>query len=141
MAFYAQRSSTIEASDITANLVIVFDVVKTNAGNGYHPSTGVFIVPESGMYVFSWSFMTGNNLHDSTQLMVNSNEEGIIHIHPGTGGWITGTGVAVLHVNKGDDVYVRISSLSHYGDVISQANGRSLGVESHSGGRCLTWLY
>ena len=69
--------------------------------------------------------MTGNNLHDSTQLMVNSNEEGIIHIHPGTGGWITGTGVAVLHVNKGDDVYVRISSLSHFGDVISQSNGRS----------------
>ena len=55
MAFYAQRSSDIPANLVTANLVIVFDNVKTNAGNGYHPSTGVFIVPESGMYVFSWT--------------------------------------------------------------------------------------
>ncbi|XP_078336953.1 uncharacterized protein LOC144626557 [Crassostrea virginica] len=125
VAFYAQRSSSIEASEVTANLVIVFDVVKTNAGNGYHPSTGIFIVPESGMYVFSWSFQNGNNVHDSTQLMVNNNEEGLIHLHTSAGNWITGTGVAVLHVNKGDDVYVRITSLSHTGGIISNSFGRS----------------
>ena len=125
MAFYAQRSSTIEASDITANLVIVFDVVKTNAGNGYHPSTGIFIVPESGMYAFSWTFFNGNNEHDSTQLMVNNNEEGLIHLHPAAGSWISGTGVAVLHVNKGDDVYVRIASSSHTGAIISNIHAKS----------------
>ena len=125
MAFYAQKSSDIPATEVTANLVIVFDNVKTNAGNGYHPSTGVFMVPESGMYVFSWTFCTGNDQLVSTQLVVNNNEEGIIHLHPAAGSWITGTGVVVLHVNKGDDVYVRIASSSHTGPIVSNIHVKS----------------
>ena len=125
MAFYVQRSANIPTTEVTANLVIIFDIVKTNAGNGYHSSTGVFIVPESGMYVFSWTFFIGNGGHDSTQLMVNNNEEGRIHLHPADGNWINATGLAVLHVNKGDDVYVKISSLSHSGTIISNSYGKS----------------
>ena len=44
VAFFAQMSSKIPASEATGNHVMVFDVVKTNAGNGYHPSTGVFFL-------------------------------------------------------------------------------------------------
>ncbi|XP_022336033.2 heavy metal-binding protein HIP-like [Crassostrea virginica] len=106
-------SSNIPLAEATSNHVMVFDLVKTNAGNGYHPSTGVFIVPKSGIYVFSWSFRNSDRHYHSTELMVNNSVESIIHLHSAAGIWISGTGVAVLHVNKGDDVYVRISALGH----------------------------
>ena len=125
VAFFAQMSSNIPEAEATGNRVIVFDVVKTNAGNGYHPSTGVFIVPESGYYVFSWTFRNGENQYHSTELVVNNSVENIIRHHSGPGSWLSGTGVAVLHVNRGDDVYVRISALSHYGDIHSDNYGRS----------------
>ena len=125
VAFFAQLSSNIPLAEATGNHVMVFDLVKTNAGNGYHPSTGVFIVPESGYYVFSWSFRNSDRHYHSTELMVNKTVESVIHLHTGAGSWLSGTGVAVLHVNKGDDVYVRISALSHYGDIHSDNYGRS----------------
>lgn len=124
VAFYAQKSSNIPASEATANRVLVFDIVKTNLGNGYHPSTGVFMVPESGIYVFSWSFRNGLDDYHSTELMVNTGQEGIILIDSADGSYITGTGIAVIHVNKGDDVYVRIGSVGNRGPIYSDARGR-----------------
>ena len=126
VAFYAQKSSNTPKSEAAADRVIVYDNVKTNAGNGYHPSTGVFIVPESGMYVFTWSFRNGYDEYQSTQLMVNNNEEGMLHINQATAGSTSATGIAVLQVDKGDDVYVKIFSLtSHTGTVISDQWGKS----------------
>ena len=125
VAFFAQMSSKIPASEATGDHIIVFDVVKTNAGNGYHPSTGVFMVPESGIYVFSWSFSYSDRHYHSIQLMVNNNMESVFHLHTDDGDWLSGTGVAVLHVNKGDDVFVRISALRHYGDIHSDNFERS----------------
>ena len=124
MAFYAQRSTNIPASEVTSNHVLVYDIVTTNVGNGYHAPTGVFIVPESGIYVFSWSFRNADHSQHSTQLMVNNNDVGLTHARISEGS-ITTSGLAVLHVNKGDDVYVRISALSHYGDIHSDNYGRS----------------
>ena len=123
VAFYAYRSSSIPESEATPNHILNFDIVKTNAGNGYHPSTGVFIVPESGIYVFSWSFRNGFNHAHSTQLMVNNEEVGLIHLRLDVQGSITGTGIAVIHVNKGDDVFVRIATGS--GIIFSDVSGKS----------------
>nr|XP_022336033.1 complement C1q-like protein 3 [Crassostrea virginica] len=117
-------SSNIPLGEATGNLVIVFDVVKTNAGND-HPSTGVFIVPESGIYVFSWTLRNGENNFHSTELVVSNSVESIIQLHSAAGIWISGTGVAVLHVNKGDGVCVRISAVGHYGDIHSDNFGKS----------------
>lgn len=79
------------------------------------------MVPESGIYVFSWSFRNGLDDYHSTELMVNTGQEGIILIDSGDG---TGTGIAVIHVNKGDDVYVRIGSVGNSGTIYSDARGR-----------------
>ena len=105
---------------------MVYDIVTTNAGNGYHAPTDVFIVPESGIYVFS-SFTNADHSQHSTQFIVNNNDVGLIHACNNNGS-IT-TGLAALHVNKGDDVYVKISSVSHTGtfSVIRLENDRSRG--------------
>lgn len=55
VAFYAYASGTF--SRPSDHFILHFDTVITNAGNGYHPHSGVFIAPRSGYYVFTWSFV------------------------------------------------------------------------------------
>ena len=61
------------------------------------------------IYVFSWSFRNGVNHAHFTQLMVYNEEVGPIHLRLDVQGSITGNGIAVIHVIKGDDVFVRIA--------------------------------
>lgn len=105
IAFYAYMTG--RTPSITIQHPLVFDVVKTNDGNGYHATTGTFIAPETGLYVFTWTIRENGDCYHSTQLMVNSGEEGEIFLRSVSGGDFIGTGVGVTHVNTGDDVYVR----------------------------------
>eukprot|EP00105_Crassostrea_gigas_P041565 XP_019925713.1 PREDICTED: complement C1q tumor necrosis factor-related protein 3-like [Crassostrea gigas] len=77
VAFYAYMSTRLPTP--STEHVLVFDVAKTNIGNAYHPSTGVFMVPESGVYVFTWTFWIGDDRDHSIQLMVNREDVGSIY--------------------------------------------------------------
>ncbi|XP_062571701.1 caprin-2-like [Saccostrea cucullata] len=123
IAFYAYMSK--HTPTITIQYPLTFDVVKTNFGNGYHSTTGVFMVPESGVYVFTWTIRIGSNNYHATQLMVNTDELGIIYSYVGSGPDLGGTGIVVAHVDKGDDVYVRTHALWNSGVIYSDASGRS----------------
>lgn len=109
--------------------VLVYDVVKTNIGNGYRSHTGVFLVPKSGVYVFTWTFRTGNNYDHSIQLMKNKEDVGSVYFHSGHGrAEAGGTGIVVTHANAGDDVFTRTNptlyiETGHY--IQSNAHGRS----------------
>uniref|UniRef100_A0A8W8J8K4 C1q domain-containing protein n=1 Tax=Magallana gigas TaxID=29159 RepID=A0A8W8J8K4_MAGGI len=109
VAFYAYMSATIPS--IT--------------GYGYHPSTGVFIAPETGVYVITWAMREASNCRHSTQLVVNKGEIGIIHLHSVSGGDFVGTGVVVTHVNAGDDVHVRTHASWNECYILSDIAGRS----------------
>ncbi|XP_062613741.1 complement C1q-like protein 2 [Saccostrea cucullata] len=102
-----------------------FDVVKINVGNGYHPSTGVFVVLETGIYVFTWTIRIYGNYNHSTQLMVNTKEQGIIRTHVTSGVDFEGTGIVVAQVTAGDDVFVRTHASWNNGAIISDTAGRS----------------
>lgn len=65
---------------ISIQYPLAFDIVKTNNGNGYHASTGVFIAPETGIDVFTWTIREYSNCRHSTQLMVNNAAIGVIHV-------------------------------------------------------------
>jgi hypothetical protein len=65
IAFYAYMSR--DTPTITIQHPLTFDVVKTNLGNGYHPATGVFIAPESGVYVFTWIIRKNQNHRHLTE--------------------------------------------------------------------------
>lgn len=111
VAFYAYMSKSQRPVVVIPHHVHVFDVVRTNVDNAYHSSTGVFTVPQSGVYVFIWSFL--NSAFYSTQLMINTEDWwGGVHTHSGMSSTIQSTSVVVAHVNKGDDVFVKNSGLS-----------------------------
>ncbi|XP_048766258.2 uncharacterized protein LOC125673646 [Ostrea edulis] len=126
VAFYAYMSTILPSP--SAQHVLVFDVVKTNTGNAYHPTTGVFMVPESGVYVFTWTYRIGGDHDHSIQLMINTEDCGSLYLHAMSGTEMEGTGIVVTHVNAGDDVYVRTHAsyqvgTSHY--IQSNTYGRS----------------
>lgn len=51
-----------------------------NIGNGYHNNTGVFIVPTSGVYVFSWSVRLRAGAVHSVELVVNNESHGLVSL-------------------------------------------------------------
>ncbi|XP_062610246.1 complement C1q-like protein 4 [Saccostrea cucullata] len=124
VAFYAYMSANLPANVATPHHVLIFDHVRTKIGNGYHPSIGVFIAPEAGVYIFIWTFRNGNGGIHSTQLMINSEEWGMTHSHTLTNNFPQSTGCVVAHVNKGDDVFVKTSDSSS-GNIYSDSYGKT----------------
>lgn len=124
IAFYAYMSNNLLSPG--GNQILKFDSVKTNVGNGYHHNTGVFIAPASGYYVFTWNVRFMHSIH-SAELVVNNEVYGALYMDysPSVDGH--GTGVAVAHVNTGDDIYVRIriQNCINQGAIWSDPCGRS----------------
>ncbi|XP_062591677.1 uncharacterized protein LOC134253180 [Saccostrea cucullata] len=114
VAFYAYLSKDVLSPG--PNHILTFDDVITNA---YHSHAGTFIVPRSGLYVFTWTIrIYGANYH-STELMVNNNAVGSTYLIPANliDGSVTGT--VVVHVNQGDDVLVRTRDSYNVGNIMS----------------------
>ncbi|XP_062596818.1 uncharacterized protein LOC134258306 isoform X1 [Saccostrea cucullata] len=123
IAFYVYMSRNTGA--ISGQQILTFDVVKTNVGNGYYYATGIFIVPETGIYVFTWTIRENSTNRHSTQLVKNTDEVGIIHTQVHHDSDIAGTGIVVAHANTGDSVFVRTHSSWNYGIIVSNSAGRS----------------
>lgn len=51
---------------------LFFDVVRTNLGNHYNKSSGIFTAPHSGTYVFTWTAYCFAGGHTYLQLVVNA---------------------------------------------------------------------
>lgn len=122
VAFYAYISSTVPAS--TPHHILVFDKVITDVGNAYHSHMGTFIAPNSGLYVFTWTIRCYSNNYHSAELLADNNIVNVIYLGPGNAIDGTVTGTAVVHVNQGDDVFIRTGRLSN-GNILSDENGRS----------------
>ena len=77
----------------------------------YNSADGIYTVPESGIYVFTWTIYGWAHTQATTELMINSAVAGksladsqeIYDIH-------TSTGITVASVNMGDHVYVKFSA-------------------------------
>lgn len=123
VAFYAYVSTNIPAS--VAHRIIAFDKVVTNVGNAYHPHSGTFIAPRSGLYVFTWTIRLYMDYYHTTELLVNNNVVNWIYFSPASNidGSVSST--AVVQVNQGDDVLIRTGSSHHSGEIVGDVNGVS----------------
>lgn len=129
IAFYASMSSN--EPNVGTHHLLIFDHELLNVRNGYHPNSGVFIAPESGIYVFMWTLRL---FEQSIVLVVNGIDYTSIYNrafdHDGTlhtdGADESVTGYAIARVNQGEDVFLRShSSYTGTGDIFSNEFGLS----------------
>ena len=104
---------------------IIFDNVELNVGNGYHPTSGVFIAPETGIYAFSWSIRLFGNASHSAQLMVGDQEYAGVYLSVRNGDNENVSGTAVAQLEQGTDVFVRTHAAYNWGDIHSDPLGRT----------------
>lgn len=124
-AFYAYLSK--QESTPGTHHTLIFDTVITNENNGYHPFTGTFIVPEIGIYVFTFSIRLACQSFGPYEIVKNTEVVGVVYSDISRvciADHIAGT--IVIHANHGDEIYVRTHASGQHGGVIfSDQSGRS----------------
>ncbi|XP_045206826.1 heavy metal-binding protein HIP-like [Mercenaria mercenaria] len=100
VAFYARLSKSYDSIEPWAT--IVFSDVETNTGSAYNSTNGEFTAPITGHYVFHSNILSKQDKIIETSLRVNGNDKMFLY----SGGKYHGSGsnMAVLHLNAGDNV-------------------------------------
>ena len=116
-------------NNVGGHHILLFDIIKSNLGQGLHPTMGVFSAPKSGVYVFTWTIRVYDNSYHSIELVVNGQVVGALCSYSGAGDNDTGSTTAVVSINEGEDVYLR-TRINYNGGVISSD---SYGYSSFAG--------
>ncbi|XP_053408143.1 cerebellin-3-like [Mercenaria mercenaria] len=107
-------------SHLTVGQVIVFDSVKLNVGGGYHQSTGLFIAPTPGIYMFSASVMTKG------EISLNIVKNGVPLAGVFAASRQQGSVTIVTELKVGDEMLVRVQSPNDayiWGDRLTSFSG------------------
>ncbi|KAL4222494.1 hypothetical protein ACF0H5_018533 [Mactra antiquata] len=124
---------TVYLSHILRNLgtnqPVVFNKVILNDGGGYSTHTGIFNVPTTGVYLFSWS-VTAKKMYDEhpyevwVKLVINSNHQlGAVAESRNDTFDSQGSNSAVVQCTENDEVW--ISHYSLYPDLFGDDNERT----------------
>lgn len=92
---------------------IIYSDVHLDIGKGYHTGNGIYTVPVSGVYVFTWS--TTCDPHDEiiTELVVNGAVKGVADADCSDADDVhVSTGLSVVSVHRDDQVFVRTGDKS-----------------------------
>ena len=73
--------------------MLIFHEEVLDTANAYDPGNGIYTVPESGTYIFTWTVYCNSRAWATTQLMINnyeygksfSNSEDVDDTHTATG--------------------------------------------------------
>lgn len=122
IAFYANKIT--DYTNLGAHQILNFGNTITNKGNCYHHATGNFIPNVSGVYVFYVHILSSPGHILYTELMVEGAVMGT-HYMAQSSYYSNGGGMAVVHVNAGDSVWVRVRTAE---------NGTLIGWESSFSG-------
>ncbi|XP_045163751.2 complement C1q-like protein 4 [Mercenaria mercenaria] len=89
--------------------VIDYDGEELDIGNGYNEKDGIYVVPVSGVYVFTWTFLADYAQYAVTEIVVNGEKKGWT-ITDGTSQSLLlspSSSLIVTSVNAGDHVFIR----------------------------------
>lgn len=103
IAFYSTLQKTY--SQMSPHQIIPFEQSYANVGNGYDVNFGLFQAPVSGYYQFVLTSQANPNSY-MVNLEIVRNGNMLCRAHAATYGQ-EGYCVAMVHLNKGDDVWVR----------------------------------
>ncbi|XP_040901506.1 cerebellin 18 [Toxotes jaculatrix] len=96
------------------NVPIPYGTVTLNDGRAYNPSLGVFTAPRPGVYVFSFTVYSSveenGRLYHKVQLILNGKPTASVWENNREDGEDSATQVVVLELQRGDQVYVELTS-------------------------------
>ena len=101
VAFSARVSPSYQ--DIAPGAVIKFRQVETNVGHAYDASTGEFVAPRKGFYVFYSNILTKTGSVLETTLRVNGKQKLWLY-SAGTGDYGSSGNMVIVHLHRGDVV-------------------------------------
>lgn len=84
---------------------------------------GIFVVLEVGIYVFFWLICLFGNVLYFVQLMVGDQEYDGVYLFVRNGDNENVSGMVVVQLERGQDVFVRIYVVYNYGDIYSDLLG------------------
>lgn len=102
IAFSASRT----AGTVNGLATVVWDFIRTNLGNAYNNSTGVFTAPVSGAYFFSWFGMNNNGGVFAAELHKNTVTTLTNPYATSSGQYVGNSGSAVLNLVAGDQITI-----------------------------------
>ena len=108
--FYA----VIKGKSFTFNVYtsLVFETVIVNEGEHYDPYDGVFVAPQKGVYLFSWTVSGHSTNYIVTELVVEQNTISSAGEKNGNGGYPSGSMTALCKMEKGDHAWIRTTGVS-----------------------------
>ena len=107
--FYA----VMRGKSFTSNVdtILVFETVIVNEGEHYDPYDGVFVAPQKGVYLFSWTVSGNGGSYIVTELVVEQNtisSAGELN----AGGHPSGSMTALCKMEKGDHAWIRTTGVT-----------------------------
>ena len=108
--FYAVMRGKSFTSNVDA--ILVFETVVVNEGEHYDPYDGVFVAPQKGVYLFSWTVSGIGTKFIVTELVVEQNTISSAGEYNGDGGHPSGSMTALCKMEKGDHTWIRTTGAS-----------------------------
>ena len=131
--FYA----VIRGKHLTFNVdaILVFETVIVNEGEHYDPYDGVFVAPQKGVYLFSWTVSGIGTKFIVSELVVEQNTISSAGEQNGAGGNPSGSMTALCKMEMGDHAWIRTTGVSSGHQLYSKDNypqSAFLGLLIHS---------
>jgi hypothetical protein len=110
--------SVIRGKHLTLNMdaILIFETVIVNEGEHYDPYDGVFVAPQKGVYLFSWTVSGNGAKYIVTELVVEQTTISSAGEFNSGGGRPSGSMTALCKMEKGDHAWIRTTGVSsdHY---------------------------
>jgi hypothetical protein len=118
--FYA----VIKDKHVTFNkeAILVFETVIVNEGEHYDPYDGVFVAPQKGVYLFSWTVSGVHGNYIVAELVVEQNTISSAGEQNVGGGHPSGSMTALCKLEKGDHAWIRTTGLMSDHHIYSKDN-------------------
>ncbi|OWF50182.1 uncharacterized protein LOC110450773 [Mizuhopecten yessoensis] len=114
IVFHASVSSTVNHGTLTT---VVFDREILDQGNGYSPTEGIYIVPQSGTYVITWTILCDLHSAFQTNLIVNGKVRGSSFTDADEiNDWHQTSQLVALELSQGDRVFIQVGNVFRGGD-------------------------
>ena len=98
--------------NFNVDAILVFETVIVNEGEHYDPYDGVFVAPQKGVYLFSWTVSGIGTKFIVTELVVEQNTISSAGEQNGGGSHPSGSMTALCKMEQGDHAWIRTTGVT-----------------------------